>query len=98
MPPGNDKILIRESTLPQVARAKLLAVFGALDSLDKRRLASGNEPDDQIGRYAKRGWALRRVEHAQTTARARAHIKDAPAALERSAASRLPWQPGATLS
>ena len=46
---ANDKILVRESTLPQVARAKLLAVFGTFDSLDKRRLASGNEPDNQIG-------------------------------------------------
>ena len=46
---ANDKILVRESTPPQVARAKLLAVFGTFDSLDKRRLASGNEPDNQIG-------------------------------------------------
>ena len=79
---ANDKILVRESTLPQVARAKLLAVFGTFDSLDKRCLAPGNEPDDQIGRYAKRGRTLRSVEYAQTTAGACAHVKDAPAALE----------------
>ena len=35
--------------LSQVVRAKLIAVFGTFDSLDKRRLASGNEPDNQIG-------------------------------------------------
>ena len=80
---ANDKILVRESTLPQVARAKLLAVFGTFDSLDKRRLAPGNEPDNQIGRYAKRRRALRSVKHAQTTTSARAHVKDATAALKR---------------
>ena len=68
---------------PQVTRAKFLAILGTFDSPGKRRLASSNEPDNQIGRYAKRGWALRSVEHTQTTARARAHIKDASAALER---------------
>ena len=46
---------------PQVTRAKFLAILGTFDSLDKRPLASGNESDNQIGRYAKRGWALRRV-------------------------------------
>ena len=79
---ANDKIVSREPTFPQVARTKLLAILGTFDCLDKRRLASGNEPDNQIGRYAKRGRALRSIEHAQAAAGSSAHVKDAPAALE----------------
>ncbi len=60
-----------------------MAVFRAFDRLQQRARPTGNQPDDQTVRNAKRRGHSEGIQYAKPTTGARAHIDDTSAELQR---------------